>query len=601
MRTAVITVALLTLGVVAAKALPPLPFTRGIAGYLPLHTLLETLAVIIAMLVFTVGWNAYRRGLPGNIMLLACAFFGVGVLDFTHMISYTGMPDFVTPSNPDKAIDFWLAARTLAAIALFAVSITPWRALVSASSRHVLFGAVLILIGSLHWLFLFHADLLPQTFISGKGLTPFKINYEYALIALNLATAFALWLRMRKPLSFNAPELFGAVCAMALSELFFTLYADFTDIYNLLGHIYKIVSYLFLYRAIFVATIEHPYSQLHASQGHLQATLDAIPDLLFEVGPDGRFYGYHTPSNDLLAAPAEIFLGKTISEVLPPDAAETCMSALQEATKHGRSSGKEIVLPLPLGERWFELSVASKRESAGEDRRFIFISRDITARKQADTELRIAATAFESQESLMISDADGVILRVNHAFTESTGYSAEEIVGQTPRLLKSGRHDANFYRAMWETINRTGTWQGEIWDRRKNGEIYPKWLSITAVKGNDGDVTHYVGSHVDITERKAAEEEIKSLVFYDPLTRLPNRRFLMDRLDRALASSSRSRRGVHYCSSISIISRRSMTRWAMTSETCCYNRSHNVWNPACAKETPWHVWVAMSSWYYWKT
>ncbi len=157
-------------------------------------------------------------------------------------------------------------------------------------------------------------------------------------------------------------------------------------------------------------------------------------------------------------------------------------------------------------------------------------------------DLRIAATAFESQESLMITDPDGVILRVNKAFTESTGYTTEEVIGQTPRLLKSGRHDAEFYRAMWETINHTGTWQGEIWDRRKNGEIYPKWLSITAVKGDDGVVTHYVGSHIDITERKTYEEKIQHLAFYDHLTDLPNRLLLLDRLQQALVSSARSSR-----------------------------------------------------------
>ena len=155
-------------------------------------------------------------------------------------------------------------------------------------------------------------------------------------------------------------------------------------------------------------------------------------------------------------------------------------------------------------------------------------------------DLRIAATAFKLHESLMITDAGGVILRVNQAFTENTGYTAEEAVGQTPRILKSGRHDVDFYRAMWESIQRTGTWQGEIWDRRKNGEIHPQWLNISAVKGDDGTVTHYVGSHIDITERKAAEEEIKYLAFYDPLTHLPNRRLLMDRLQRALAFSARN-------------------------------------------------------------
>jgi len=171
---------------------------------------------------------------------------------------------------------------------------------------------------------------------------------------------------------------------------------------------------------------------------------------------------------------------------------------------------------------------------------FFSIIHDITERKQAEAELRIAATAFESQESLMITDAEGVILRVNQAFIDTAGYTAEEIVGKTPRLLKSGRHNADFYRDMWETIKHTGTWQGEIWDRRKNGEIYPKWLTITAVKGDDGVTTHYVGSHIDITERKAADEKIQHLAFYDPLTGLPNRRLLMDRLGHALASSART-------------------------------------------------------------
>jgi diguanylate cyclase (GGDEF)-like protein/PAS domain S-box-containing protein len=171
---------------------------------------------------------------------------------------------------------------------------------------------------------------------------------------------------------------------------------------------------------------------------------------------------------------------------------------------------------------------------------FAVIVTEITEQKKTEAELRIAAAAFDSAESLMITDAKGVILRVNKAFTESTGYTAEEVVGQTPRILKSGRHDAEFYRVMWVTIHLTGTWQGEIWDRRKNGEIYPKWLIISAVKGADGVVTHFVASHVDITESKAAEEKIKHLAFYDHLTNLPNRRLLMDRLQQAAASNARS-------------------------------------------------------------
>lgn len=174
---------------------------------------------------------------------------------------------------------------------------------------------------------------------------------------------------------------------------------------------------------------------------------------------------------------------------------------------------------------------------------YLLLSFAFNEEKRANAaDLRIAASAFDIQEGLMVTDANCVILRVNKAFTDSTGYTAEEIVGKTPRILKSGRHNQDFYREMWEAVTQTGSWKGEIWDRRKNGEIYPKWLNISAVKQANGAITHYVGSHFDITERKLADEKIKNLAFYDPLTHLANRRLLIDRLQHALASSLRSGR-----------------------------------------------------------
>jgi diguanylate cyclase (GGDEF)-like protein/PAS domain S-box-containing protein len=162
-------------------------------------------------------------------------------------------------------------------------------------------------------------------------------------------------------------------------------------------------------------------------------------------------------------------------------------------------------------------------------------------RMHAEAELRIAAVAFEAQESLMITNANNTILRVNRAFCESSGYTAEEIIGKDPNILNSGRHDAEFYRSMWKTVEDTGRWQGEIWDRRKDGEIFPKLLTISTVKNNKGVVTHYVGSHIDITERKLAEEKITELAFFDPLTHLPNRRLLYDHLKHAMATCNRNR------------------------------------------------------------
>ncbi|MEI7456719.1 MAG: EAL domain-containing protein [Nitrosomonadales bacterium] len=141
---------------------------------------------------------------------------------------------------------------------------------------------------------------------------------------------------------------------------------------------------------------------------------------------------------------------------------------------------------------------------------------------------------------MSVTDANGTILRVNRAFSYITGYTAEDVVGKNARVLQSGRHDASFYAAMWENLNSTGEWRGEVWNRRKGGEIYPEQLAITAVKNANGVVTNYVSTISDNSLIKAAEDQIKHLAFYDPLTRLPNRRLLQDRLHQAMSSIKRS-------------------------------------------------------------
>jgi diguanylate cyclase (GGDEF)-like protein/PAS domain S-box-containing protein len=239
-----------------------------------------------------------------------------------------------------------------------------------------------------------------------------------------------------------------------------------------------------------------------------------------------------------------------------PDDLPALNQAIEEALK-GRAVFSEHRIRIKDTERWicqrarveFEPNSEPNSENSesssepnGKAVRGVGTAQDITARRRAEDELRIAATAFESHEGMLITDARMITLRVNAAFTRVTGYQADDIVGKTPRLLKSGRHDAAFYAAMWEHITATGSWQGEIWNRRKSGEIYPEWLTITAVRSDRGDVTHYVGTLTDISQRKSAEDEIRHLAFYDPLTQLPNRRLLLDRLQQAMASSARSGR-----------------------------------------------------------
>ena len=174
----------------------------------------------------------------------------------------------------------------------------------------------------------------------------------------------------------------------------------------------------------------------------------------------------------------------------------------------------------------------------GRRRGLVLLGRNATERRLAEDSLRLAASVFEhNPQGIMIADAQPRIVRVNRAFSEITGYAPVEVLGRSPSILGSGIHDEAFYAAMWEALQTSGRWSGEIWNRRRNGQIYPEWLTITAIRGKGGEVTSYIGSFADIAERKSIEAEVRRLTYTDPLTGLGNRRFLEERLDVAVAEA----------------------------------------------------------------
>ncbi len=189
---------------------------------------------------------------------------------------------------------------------------------------------------------------------------------------------------------------------------------------------------------------------------------------------------------------------------------------------------------------WVATTIVPFLGANGKPFQYITIRTDITGLKKSEEALRVAAATFETHEAILITDANVNIIRVNRAFQDTTGYSAEEVLGKNPRILSSGHQDKAFYAAMWQQLLNNGSWTGELWDKRKDGQIYPKWLTITAIKNEQGQTTEYVAIFSDITARKQAEEEIYNLAFYDALTKLPNRRLLLDRFRLALSVSARS-------------------------------------------------------------
>ncbi|MGE5468288.1 MAG: putative bifunctional diguanylate cyclase/phosphodiesterase [Ignavibacteria bacterium] len=193
-------------------------------------------------------------------------------------------------------------------------------------------------------------------------------------------------------------------------------------------------------------------------------------------------------------------------------------------------------------EWWLRWEVQPWHTEDGSIGGIMMFSEDISARKLAESELRIAATAFESQQGVFVTDAKARILRVNRMFEKLTGYSADEVVGKTPALLDSGRHGKEFYDELRATLNARHTWRGEIWSRRKDGDIYPQDLSIAAVMDDRrGIASHYVGIFTDLSGSKRAEQAIHHLSFYDELTGLPNRRLLLERLAQDLRTDRRQR------------------------------------------------------------
>ncbi len=244
------------------------------------------------------------------------------------------------------------------------------------------------------------------------------------------------------------------------------------------------------------------------SQARYDELFEHANDIIFTADLEKRFTSINETTVDITGFTRDELLGAEVSLIVPPEHLDKVREMLRSKVQTGKPTTYEIEILTKDG-KYVPIEVSSRLiYENGEPAGIQGIARDITERKQSDAALRIAAATFKTHECIMVTDERGTILRVNERFTEITGYSAAEAVGMNPRILKSGRHGKEFYRQMWAAIKDKGFWEGEVWNRRKNREVFPQHLTITAVQDESRRTTHYVAIAQDITVRKRAEQQL---------------------------------------------------------------------------------------------
>lgn len=677
-----------------------------IPDYPAIHALLELLSIVPAFMIFIIGWYSNQRGEQYYLLPMAFAFFGVGLLDLVHLLSFPGMPDFVTPASTEKGIVFWLGARALAAAGLLAL-LMKYRPL-SLLIRRVSIVLVLVYVSAVLWVGLGPLDSLPRLFIPGQGLTPLKVALEHGLVVLFGVAAIRFWWQMRGHYASELMCMFASAVLLMLAEVFFTLYSQATDLHNLVGHVYKAIAHLVLLRCLVLHHIRQPYQLLRESEQRLTTILDNVSAYIYLKAQDGRYlYANHLVAK-LFGVSADKIPGTRDEDYFSPETARQLAENDSKVLKQGQPLYTEEANQ-NLGERRKQVYWTVKLPLRDENNRVYAlcgISTDITDLKRKEvreanhnraltlltkgeglqtilTEIvlgveaelpgalcsilmldmsgrrlltgaapslseaynqaingaeigpevgscgtaaylgqrvvvadvqthpywvnfralaeaadlrscwsqpiknaagqvigtfaiyhreplepgveeialiedvatlaglaieqsrsqeaqKLASMVYQgSSEAMMITSADAQILTINPAFTRVTGYTAEEVLGQSAQILQSPRLPDQYYRDFWATLRREGRWEGEIWNRRKNGEDFPEWLTIDAVRGANGQIERFVALFSDISEKKEADERIWRQANFDLLTGLPNRSMFQDRLQQAIKAGRR--------------------------------------------------------------
>lgn len=346
--------------------------------YLPLHTAMEIFAVVVALMIFALGWHSVGPRMSRSMVVFSSGFLAVGLLDLGHMLSFPGMPDFVTPSSVEKGIEFWLMSRLLFALILLAAARGDWTTPAGRGFRLSSLCVSLFVVVLGYWLVLSDTVGLPATYVPGVGLTPLKIAMEYLIIGLCLLTVVVLFRNPARPQPVKAGPIGAAAITMALGGLCFTLYFNAYDVANALGHIYKVIAYAFLYSAIFIEGVRKPYQRLYESQLRLaqseqkfRSLMEFAPDAILLVNRQNDVVSFNAQAKQMFGISSERGRSVPVASVLP-----TWDEACAAEVVCRKANGQTFAAELSHG-----------RLPAAEGELTMLILRDLTERKALEKAL----------------------------------------------------------------------------------------------------------------------------------------------------------------------------------------------------------------------
>lgn len=471
--------------------------------FLPGHSALAILSIFFIYMVSFLGWSAHTSNRPRNLIFMSCFFLSVGLLDFIHTMSYEGMPDFITPNSTHKAIIFWLGARLIAAFTLLAVVCMPWKPFAKHTTRYICLITSLSLCGLLVWTGLYREHWIPNTFIAGSGLTPFKIGVEVGIMLILLLIMAILLADHRRIEGIHKGNLLVALCFMVISGICFIFYTQITDLMNFVGHLFKIVAYFFIYQSVLKDSVHVPFAKLVQSEKEMiqckekfSNTLHSVKEAVIVTDEFDRIEFINSSAQQMTQWPETEALGKKTEAVIQIEKyGKEAMSTL--TTKSGTK--------LPI-----EFSVFPITGRNGSPIGTTYMIRDGTKQLESrKTIARLLSIVEHAADFIATANPQGNILYCNEKARSILGIESEQLPYLTtaqvyPKWALELVRKHGLPAAIQESF-----WMGETALLDKNEQEIPVSQTIVAHKNTDGEIEFYSSICRDLTERKKAEQRDK--------------------------------------------------------------------------------------------